>query len=162
MNEAEDLDLDAKVDLLTRIPLLSKLGPANISHLASSSDILRFEAGQTLFRQGDIGKEAYIVIHGEAAVVSEGPEGDISVGTIGENEFTGEIALLIDVPRTATVVASVDLTALMVSKEVFYHMVVEYPAVGIEVMRELADRLLKTTIRLREAGGNIDTMPLSG
>jgi len=162
MNMVEELDLDAKVELLTKIPLLSKLGPSNISHLAASSDILRFGAGQTLFRQGDIGKEAYIIISGEAAVISEGPGGDISVGTIGENEFTGEIALLIDVPRTATVVASVDSTALMVSKEVFYHMVVEYPAVGIEVMRELADRLLKTTTRLREAGGNVDTLHLSG
>lgn len=162
MSKGEELDLTGKVKLLSEIPLLSSIDPSNIAHLASSSDILSFGSGQILFRQGDIGKEAYIIISGEAEVVTEGPEGDIVVATIGQHQFIGEIALLIDVPRTATVVASGDLTTLMVSKEMFYHMLVEYPVVGIEVMRELADRLLRTTIQLRHVSGDIDTIHLSG
>lgn len=162
MTESTELDLDAKLKLLMEIPLLSRIGRPNITHLASTSDILHFDSAHTLFHQGDIGKEAYIIISGEAEVISEGPDGDISVATIGRHQFIGEIALLIDVPRTATVVASGELTALMVSKEMFYHMVVEHPEVGIEVMRELADRLLKTTTRLRESTDDFDTVPLSG
>lgn len=162
MTKNPELDLDGKLQLLMEIPLLSRIGRSNITHLASTSDILRFDPGHTLFRQGDIGKEAYIIISGEAEVISEGPDGDISVATIGRHQFIGEIALLIDVPRTATVIATGELTALMVAKEMFYHMVVEYPAVGIEVMRELADRLLKTTTRLRDSTGDLDTVHLSG
>lgn len=162
MTKGEELDLSGKMKLLLEIPLLSRIGRSNIAHLASSSDILTFSSGQILFRQGEIGKEAYIIMNGQAEVVTEGPEGDISVATISQHQFIGEIALLIDVPRTATVVASGDLTTLMVSKEMFYHMLVEYPAVGIEVMRELADRLFKTTVRLRELSSDIDTVHLSG
>lgn len=162
MKEGEELDLADKVSLIKEIPLLSKIGPDNIAHLASSSDILSFSSGHILFRQGDIGKEAYIIISGEAEVVTEGSEGEISVATIGQHEFVGEIALLIDVPRTATVVASGDLSTLMISKEMFYHMVGEYPTVGMEVMRELANRLWATTTRLRETSSDIDTIHLSG
>lgn len=162
VNKGEELDLASKVKLITEIPLLSRIGPDNIAHLAASSDVLRFSSGHILFRQGDIGKEAYIIISGEAEVITEGPEGEISVATIGQHEFVGEIALLVDVPRTATVVASGDLSTLMVSKEMFYHMVVEYPTVAIEVMRELANRLLATTARLRETSSDMDTIHLSG
>jgi CRP/FNR family transcriptional regulator, cyclic AMP receptor protein len=162
LTESTELDLDSKLQLLMEIPLLARIGRSNIAHLASTSDIVHFDPGQTLFRQGDTGKEAYIIISGQAEIVSEGPDGDISVATISRHQFIGEIALLIDVPRTATVVATEELTALVVAKEMFYHMVVEYPAVGMEVMRELADRLLKTTTRLREATGDLDTVHLSG
>lgn len=150
-----------KVDLIGKIPLFSEIGSSNRELVASSSKILKFETGEVLFRQGDVGKEAYIIISGEAEVTTEGPEGEISVATIGPSQFIGEIAILIDVPRTATVSALSDLTTLMISMDMFYHLVAEFPTIGIEVMRELAHRLYKTTTQLSQTSDR-ETIALSG
>lgn len=162
MSPDEETELSRKIDLLARIPLFSELDSASRRLLASASEILKFETGQILFRQGDVGKEAYVIVSGEAEVMTEGSEGEIVVAAIGPNQFIGEIAILIDVPRTATVSALSDLTTLMISKEMFYSMVSEFPAVGIEVMRELAERLLRTTAQLELSSSDAETIRLSG
>lgn len=156
------MDLIEKVRLLLKIPLLSKIGPSNAVQLASSIDISKFDAGQTLFRQGDVGEEAFIILSGKAEVITEGPEGEVAVATVEQHQFIGEIAILIDVPRTATVVASTDMTTLVISKQTFYDLLAEYPVVGIEVMRELARRLLDTTVQVTKARSDIETIQLFG
>ena len=118
--------------------------------LAFASEKLTFSEGQALFAQGDIGNAAFIIMHGEAEVITEGPGGEITVATLGKNQFIGEIAILIDVPRTATVRAMTEVTVLVISKDMFYRMVSEFPEIGIEVMRDLAHRLEQTTIQLRQ------------
>lgn len=145
------MSLNEEVELLRKIPLFAKIEPAKLKLLAFASERLTFQSGQNLFRQGDIGDAAYIVMLGEAEVLVDGPEGEIPVARLGKNELIGEIAILIDVPRTATVRAASDLTALVISKDLFFRMVTEFPEMGIEVMRELAHRLENTTARLREA-----------
>ena len=81
----------------------------------------------------------------------------MTVAKIGRNDIVGEIAILCDVPRTATVVATSPLVALRVSKDGFFNLVTQFPQVGVEVMHELASRLLpdhaaltETSRRLRE------------
>jgi CRP-like cAMP-binding protein len=144
----KETDLDRKVDFLTNIPLLSELSAPHRELLASSSRILAFESGEILFHQGDIGDTAYLITAGEAEVVTEGADGNIAIATIGKYQFIGEVAILIDAPRTATVVAVTDLTVLVISKEMFYRMVTDYSGIAIEVMRELAGRLFKTTAQV--------------
>lgn len=158
-DELENLN---KADLIANLPLFSGIDASYRKVLASSSEVLKFESGQTLFRQGDIGREAYIIISGEAEVTTEGSDGEILVATIGPNQFMGEIAVLIDVPRTATVSAASDLTTLMISTEIFYSMVTEFPAIGVEVMRELAQRLFETTGHLRQVSVDPETIEFSG
>lgn len=155
----EQVDLTSKVGLLMKIPLFSRIGPSSLVFLASSSKVVTFHAGQTLFRQGDVAKETYIIMSGEAEVVIEGSADEIAVATVGQYQFIGEIAVLIDVPRTATVVALTNLTTLVISKETFYRIVAEHPVVGIEIMRELAQRLLTTNAQLNQAGSDTSMTP---
>lgn len=162
MSPHEEMDLDSRVEVLGRIPLLSEISASHRELLASSSKVLTFDSGQILFRQGDVGNAAYVIIAGEAEVVTEGSEGEIAIATIGQYQFIGEIAILIDVPRTATVVATAELTALVISKEMFYRLVTDYPEIAIEIMRELAGRLFKTTVQVSQAGSDIETVQLSG
>lgn len=159
--DRQGITLD-KVDLVAKIPLFSEIGAANREILASSSEVLKLDSGQVLFHQGDVGEQAYIIVKGEAEVTIEGPDGHIAVATIGPHQFIGEIAILIDVSRTATVTALTDLTVLMVSMEMFYRLVTEFPSIGIEVMRELARRLYKTTSQLRQVSTDYETIEFSG
>ena len=156
-----DVDLTSKVALLTKIPLFAGIGASNLVLLASSSKVQTFHSREILFRQGDVTKETYIIISGEAEVITEEPEGETTVATIGQHQFIGEIATLLDVPRTATVVALTHLATLVISKEEFYRIVTEDPFIGIEVMRELARRLFKTTTLLRGTGTDGDELPVN-
>jgi CRP-like cAMP-binding protein len=145
------VSLDEEVDLLRNIPLFCNVEPSKLKLLAFTSKRLTFPAGQELFHQGDMGDAAYIIIDGEADVTVSTPAGEITVAKVSKNELVGEIAILCDVPRTATVRAATEVTTLAISKELFFQMVTEFPEMAVEIMRELAQRLERTTSQLREA-----------
>ena len=139
------------VEVLRNIPLFAKVDPAKLKLLAFTSERLEYMSGDELFRQGDYGDAAYIILNGEADILVETNHGAIKVGTLGKNDIIGEIAILCDVPRTATVVAHGDLETLRVSKDGFFHLVTQFPQVGIEVMSALATKLHRTTQALTAA-----------
>ena len=148
------MSLKEEVECLQNIPLFSKIEPSKLKLLAFASDRLTFAAGQELFHQGDPGDAAYIIIDGEADVTIDTPAGEISVAKVGKNDLIGEIAILCDVPRTATIKALTEVTTLAISKDLFFQMVREFPDMAVEIMRELAHRLERTTSQLREAMSN--------
>lgn len=144
------MSLQEEVELLRNIPMFAKLEPSKLKLLAFTSERLAFDTGNALFRQGEPGDAAYIIIDGEASVEVDSPSGPIKVATLGRNDFVGEIAILCDVPRTATVVAATNLVTLRISKELFFRLITEFPQMAVEIMRELAHRLEMTTARLRQ------------
>jgi CRP-like cAMP-binding protein len=143
--------LKDEVELLRRTPLFCKVPPAKLKLLAFTSDRVKYSEGQILFRQGDAGDAAYVVLTGTAEVLINADGGQIKVAVIEPNSVVGEIAILCDVSRTATVRASAPLEALRISKEHFLKMLTDFPDMGIEIMRELAERLIDTTAKLTEA-----------
>lgn len=145
------MSLNEEVELLRNIPLFAKLEPSKLKLLAFTSERITFEAGQVLFRQGDAGDAAYIIVEGSSDVLVESPDGELRVAQLGRNDFVGEIAILCDVPRTATVKAVERTVTLRISKELFFRLVTEFPEMSVEIMRELASRLEHTTQQLREA-----------
>ena len=145
------MSLNEEVEVLRRVPLFARIDPAKLKLLAFTSERLVYPAGSELFHQGDAGDAAYILLDGEADILVDTPEGEIVVATARRHDFVGEIAILIDIPRTATVRARSELTALVVTKETFLGMAGEFPDVAIEIMRELAQRLADTTAQLTAA-----------
>ena len=145
------MSLNEEVELLRNIPMFSKIDPSKLKLLAFASERVIFGQGQELFHQGDSGDTAYIIIEGNANVLIDSPGGELAVAKIGKNELVGEIAILCDVPRTATLRADDQVTTLAISKDLFFQMVREYPDMGIEIMRELAQRLEQTNAQLRDA-----------
>jgi CRP-like cAMP-binding protein len=145
------MSLQEEVEILRRIPLFARMEPARLKLLAFTSQRLSFEAGQALFHQGEPGDSAYILIEGEADVSIDSPGGPIVVATLGRHAIVGEIAILCDVPRTATVNARTPLLTLRIDKETFFRLVNEFPQMAVEIMRELAHRLEKTNQQLRSA-----------
>lgn len=144
------MTLQQDVEVLRKVPLFAKVEPARLKLLAFTSEHLEFMPGQAICRQGDPGDAAYIVLEGTAEVVVDSEQGPITVATIAKHDIVGEIAILCNVPRTASVIATSPLTALRVSKDGFFNLVTQFPQVGVEVMQELALRLLHTTQRLTE------------
>ena len=143
--------LKDEVELLRRVPLFAGVEPSKLKLLAFTSDRMSFEAGQTLFEQGDPGDAAYVVLSGSAEVLVNRAGSQIKVADLEKNAIVGEIAILCDVPRTATVRAHDRLDTLRISKDQFLRLLAEFPDIAIEIMRVLADRLGRTTAELSEA-----------
>ncbi|VAV96550.1 cAMP-binding proteins - catabolite gene activator and regulatory subunit of cAMP-dependent protein kinases [hydrothermal vent metagenome] len=143
--------LKEEVEVLRRVPLFAQLDPAKLKLLAFASERMTFLPGQDLCKQGDVGDAAYVIISGEADILVNQDGNEIVVAQVGENAVIGEIAVLCEVPRTATVRATTKLQTLKIDKETFLRLIREFPDMGIEIMRELAERLTKTTSELSVA-----------
>ncbi len=145
------MSLNEEVELLRSVPLFANIEPSKLKLLAFTSERLTFPPGQDLFRQGDIGDAAYVIVSGDADVIINTPSGPLTVARVGKNAFVGEIAILIDVPRTATISVITELETLKISKDLFFRLITEFPAMAVEIMRELARRLEQTNLQLSEA-----------
>jgi len=144
------MSLDIEVDALRKVPIFRGIEPAKLRLLAFISERMSYEPGENLCVQGEAGDAAYVIMGGVADVVVKTPQGDRAVAEVKQNDFVGEIAILCDVPRTATIVARTELNVLSISKDNFLKMLHEFPEMGLEVMRVLAQRLEKTTRDLAE------------
>ena len=103
------------LDLLRSLPLFRPLPPATAEQLASSLVPVRVAAGEDVFRQGESGDRFYIVDRGEVLVSVDAQP----VNRLGRGGYFGEIALLRDVPRTATVTAETDTSLLALERDEF-------------------------------------------
>ncbi len=153
------MSLNEEVEMLRRIQLFSKVEPAKLKLLAFTSERAVFQAEEILFHQGDAADGAYIIIAGEVVIDVESPGGGSTrVAKLGKDQIVGEIGILADVPRTATVTATAPTTTLKISKELFFRMVSDFPTMAVEVMRVLAHRMETTNALLRQCEGRLAAM----
>lgn len=129
---------DVKVDALQRVPLFAGLSKKELTQLARMSDDLELEEGHVLCREGQTGREFFVIVEGDVEVIRKGR----AVKRRGGDDFFGEIALLEDIPRTATVRAKTPLRVFVLTARDFRRLVETSPTVERKVMRSLARRLL--------------------
>jgi ATP-binding cassette subfamily B protein len=115
----------------------------------------RFEAGQVIFRQGEPGDRFYIVVRGQVDVLTTDPAGrERRLSTLTDGDYFGEIALLEEVPRTATIRARTSVVCLTLERKHFLDLVAATPDLRADVEQVVASR--------REAGlAVIKTQPPS-
>ena len=106
------MSLLQEYELLRRVPFFAEIEPARLKLLAFMSERVGFDPGKALCRQGDPADAAYLIIEGEADVLVDTPTGPLVLATLGANDIVGEMAILGDVPRTATVQATTRIVAL--------------------------------------------------
>ena len=142
------MTLETEVQSLRQVPMFRDIDPARLKLLAFTSERVNFAEGQKFFQQGDAADAAYVVLQGKADVTMNSPGGDIKVAELGQNAIVGEMGILSDSPRSATIVAAAPTTALRIDKRVFLELLTQFPQMSIAVMRELASRLEKMNTQL--------------
>ncbi|GGF51247.1 transcriptional regulator [Aliidongia dinghuensis] len=150
------MSLLEEVEMLRRVPLFAEIEPAKLKLIAFTAERVTFDPDQYVFHQGDMGDAAYIIMEGDAEVLIDGPGGPRAVANVGRNEFVGEIAILCDVPRTASIRARSRVVTLRISKDLFFRLLTEFPKMSLTIMRVIAQRLENTTAQLRRVLAEVD------
>ena len=128
---------NAKVELIKRVPLFSELGRRELNDVASIADEIDLPAGKELTVEGQPGREFLVIIEGDAAVRRGGQE----VNRLGAGDFFGEIALVKQQPRTATVTSETPIRALVITDRSFRTLLDRSPEIESKVMSALSARL---------------------
>lgn len=128
---------DTKADALGRCPFFAELSRRELIALAKATEDLEVEAGKRLTREGESGREFFVIVEGEVAVTKQGDE----LRRLGPGDFFGEIALLEDRPRTATVTAETPLRFFVLTRQSFRSLLAHQPELEQKVKSALQERL---------------------
>jgi CRP-like cAMP-binding protein len=131
------LGKDAKVELLKKVPLFSKLNKQGLQQVAQIADELDLPAGKEMATEGDRGREFFVLLDGEAEVTKQGSR----INTMRKGDFFGEIALVTKMPRTATVTATSDVDVLVITERDFDSLLKKTPEIGRSIAEALAERV---------------------
>jgi CRP-like cAMP-binding protein len=142
------MTLETEVQSLRQVPMFRDVDPARLKLLAFTSERVQFADGQRFFSQGDPSDAAYVILDGRANVLLNTPGGEIQVAELGSNALVGEMGILSDTPRSATIMAAEPTTALRIDKRVFLELLAQFPQMSLAIMRELAKRLERTNAQL--------------
>jgi CRP-like cAMP-binding protein len=130
---------DPKLDLLHSIPLFARLGKSDLKRLGQLADEVDVKAGKVLMRQGEFGSEMFVVVSGAVRVEQNGE----TINELGPGAWLGEMALLSEGRRTATVTATEPTRAFVVAHREFHALMDEMPSVRAAVFDCLAERIRK-------------------
>jgi CRP/FNR family transcriptional regulator, cyclic AMP receptor protein len=128
---------DAKVELLKRAPLFSGCSKSELRELAKTADELDLREGTVLTREGRPGREFFVLIEGTAEVTKKGKK----IADLGPGDWLGEIALITDSPRTATVTATSPVDVLVITDRRFRSVVQTMPSIALKMLASVGERL---------------------
>jgi CRP-like cAMP-binding protein len=135
---------DAYIAHLTQVPLFGACSKEELRKLARRTTDIPIGDGQVLVREGDRGLEFFVVVSGRAKVTRRGRK----VGELGPGDFFGELALLIDAGRNATVTALTPMEAIVLSRREFEAALADAPRMTRKIMAGMARRLAEYDSRV--------------
>ncbi|RME22172.1 MAG: cyclic nucleotide-binding domain-containing protein [Deltaproteobacteria bacterium] len=130
---------------IERFPVFRKLERPDLDSVFEGSTIARFEAGEVIIREGDDSRELYIMQEGQAKVIMDTPKGKLLLDRLSRGSFFGEVALMTGKPRTATVVAETDVTAIVIGHRTMEGILAKYPKVR-KMINAVVEARVKNTI----------------
>lgn len=140
------------VEQLRRVPLLRGLTDPQLADVARIARTHRFDPDQIVFLQGDPGDTVHIILDGQVKVVTTSRAGHEAIlAFLGDGESFGEMSLLDDLPRSATIQATVATTTLSLRKADFHKLLRETPDLSLRLLRALAHRLRETGMLVQDA-----------
>ncbi|MCB0196250.1 MAG: patatin-like phospholipase family protein [Anaerolineae bacterium] len=130
-------------EMLKNIPLFRNLSDDDLELIATQLYHESHRKGSIIFKKGDVGDKLYLIESGQVTVVGE--DGRETIAFMGPGSFVGEISLLLDRPRSATLQVMLDARMWILSRQNFERLINTRPSIALEMMREMSKRLVNTT-----------------
>src|SRR6476619_3365615 len=127
---------DHRADIFAKIPLFAGCARIDLRKIAAVADELDFRAGKTLTRQGGPGREFFVLLDGAVEVVRDGKQ----INVLRGGDFFGEMALISQKPRSATITTTSPTRALVITETNFRRLLRENPAISRKVLEAVAAR----------------------
>jgi CRP-like cAMP-binding protein len=138
------LDLAEETDLLRKIPMFAKMETSKLKLLAFASEIVSFDDGDIVFHSGDSADYAYVIMEGAVDIITETDAGPVVTDTLSQNQLIGELGILNNTPRIATLVANGNLRGMKITAEMFFRILRENSEVSLDVIRILSNKLARS------------------
>jgi CRP-like cAMP-binding protein len=140
---------EEKVELLRRAPLFAALGDDELGLVAETAEFVHFSAGETIFREGEYSSSCYVISSGHASAVREHPAGRaITLARFGPGDVFGELAMLDNQRRSATLLALDEFEAITIPGDVMRRLLRERPEIAVRMVVSLGQKLRQTNERL--------------
>jgi CRP/FNR family cyclic AMP-dependent transcriptional regulator len=131
------LGKSSKVAAIARVPLFSRCSKRQLEQIAQLADEIDLPAGRALTKEGARGREFFVLLEGTAEVLRNGRP----IASLRGGDFLGEVALVADVPRTATVKTTTDVRLLVVPTREFRRLLETSPEIQGKILQAVAERL---------------------
>jgi CRP-like cAMP-binding protein len=145
------LSLMETIIFLKGVPIFQRVDAEGLRRLAERAEEKIAEAGSIIVRENEIGEIMYIIKRGRVEVFNESGGKKNTIAVLGEKAFFGEMAILEEAPRSASVKALEDSVLITIDKDSFRYSVYEYPDIAFEVFKCLSSRLREANKRLKSA-----------
>ena len=146
----ETLRPTSDVAVVSALPLFAGVDTARLKLLVFTSQRLLFPPGEVLLQQGDASDCAYVIIEGVVEAVWESPEGSVPLNQISKNSIVGELGIVTQAPRSATVRAITEVAALRIRGDVLLSLIAEFPEIALAIMRDQIGRMVTAQGRLAQ------------
>jgi hypothetical protein len=134
---------------LKRVPLFSELTLEQLSSIDRLMVTRHYVKGETVFRQGDVGSELFVVLEGEIRIHLDSNGREVTLARQGPNSVLGEMAVFDEQPRSAGAEATVDTTVRVLRRDRLLAIVHEHPEVMLEFVKNLSQRLREMDAQLQ-------------
>jgi signal transduction histidine kinase len=142
---------EAIVETLRSVSLLSGLSDEDLRSIADSADICTLDSGELLFKEGDVGDSAYVILSGTLEILKRSEGADVHLADRGEGEVIGEIALLLDEGRSASVRATEGTRLLVIKRSQLEELIEDSPDASRALFLMMLDRWRNTESKVRHS-----------
>jgi CRP-like cAMP-binding protein len=132
------LGKNTKIQLIKTIPLFARLSRKELEQVAALADEIDFPAGKVIIREGERGREFFVLLEGGADVIRGGER----IAHLAKGDFVGEIAVIARTPRNATVKTSEATRALVITDQALRGLLRKFPDLQLKVLQVVAERLV--------------------
>lgn len=137
----------AVIDLLINIPIFDTLKSDELKIVSKYMNFMDFEARETVFKEGERGDYVCFITKGALDVLKENDKGkQVMITSLGRGRSIGEMSVIDDFPRSATVKAKTKTTLVILTRKGFEKILSDYPGIGVKILKGIA-RLLSMNLR---------------
>jgi CRP/FNR family cyclic AMP-dependent transcriptional regulator len=149
------MDVFQEAERLQQIPMFNRLDPAKLKLLAFTSEMVNWQDGDILCRVNEPSDTVYVILDGEVEILGLVEGEEVVLFTKSRDEIVGEMAVLSNAPRSATLRARAGLVTLNISNDAFLKLITENANVALSVMKQLSDKLALSTRALERVKGEV-------